>query len=458
MLDSLIDVLPLLMAATLAVFLFAGFPVALTLAAVGFAFALLGNALDLFPVVALFNLPLRMYANLGENLIYPAVPMLLFMGIALERSGIARELLTCLSLMLRRLPGSLAIAVVVIGVILAPSAGLIGASVATLALIALPSMLAQGYRVPLASGSVAAAGTLGLIFPPGLMLFFLADHMEVQLGYMFLATVVPGLVLAVLYVVYLLARTAIDPSAAPRVTETEPIPALRFAIYVVRSLALPLLLVFLVLGSIVAGLATPTQSSSVGAAGAILLMVLNRSLSFRLFREIVEATALMTAMVFLIVMAATVFSYVFIYLDGSSVVTDAIHGLGLGRWGTLLFILGMIFVMGFFIDWIEITVIVLPIVSPALEALDFSDYIGVPGLSMLWIAVLVALNLQASFLTPPFGFALFFLKGAAPPEVRLEQVYRGVVPFVALQVAGMALVLLFPLLATWLPVLALGSP
>ena len=187
-------------------------------------------------------------------------------------------------------------------------------------------------------------------------------------------------------------------------------------------------------------------------------MVLNRSLSFRLFREIVEATALMTAMVFLIVMAATVFSYVFIYLDGSSVVTDAIDGLGLGRWGTLLFILGMIFVMGFFIDWIEITVIVLPIVSPALHALDFSDYIGVPGLSMLWIAVLVALNLQASFLTPPFGFALFFLKGAAPPEVRLEQVYRGVVPFVALQIAGMALVLLFPLLATWLPVLALGSP
>ena len=458
MLDNLIDVLPLLMAATLAVFLFAGFPVALTLAAVGFGFALLGNALDLFPAVALFNLPLRMYANLGENLIYPAVPMLLFMGIALERSGIARELLTCLDRMLRRVPGSLAVAVVVIGVILAPSAGLVGASVATLALIALPSMLAQGYRIPFATGSVAAAGTLGLIFPPGLMLFFLADHLEVQLGYMFLATIVPGFLLAFLYVGYQMLWTSVNPSVAPRSADPEPIRVAQLFVYVVRSLALPLLLVFMVLGSIVAGLATPTQSSSVGAAGAILLMVLNRSLSFRLFREIVEATALMTAMVFLIVMAATVFSYVFIYLDGSSVVTDAIDGLGLGRWGTLLFILGMIFVMGFFIDWIEITVIVLPIVSPALEALDFSDYIGVPGLSMLWIAVLVALNLQASFLTPPFGFALFFLKGAAPPEVRLEQVYRGVVPFVALQIAGMALVLLFPLLATWLPVSALGAP
>ncbi len=458
MLDNLIDLLPLLMAATLAVFLFAGFPVALTLAAVGFAFALLGNALDLFPVVALFNLPLRMYSNLGENLIYPAVPMLLFMGIALERSGIARELLTCLDRMLRRTPGSLAVAVVVIGVILAPSAGLIGASVATLALIALPSMLAQGYRTSFASGSVAAAGTLGLIFPPGLMLFFLADHLDVQLGYMFLATVVPGFVLSFLYVGYQMLGTIVDPSLAPRSVEPEPISVQQFIAYVARSLALPLLLVFLVLGSIIAGLATPTQSSSVGAAGAILLMVLNRSLSFRLFREIVESTALMTAMVFLIVMAATVFSYVFIYLDGNSVVTDAIHGLGLGRWGTLLFILGMIFVMGFFIDWIEITVIVLPIVSPALEALDFSDYIGVPGLSMLWIAVLVALNLQASFLTPPFGFALFFLKGAAPPEVRIEQVYRGVLPFVALQIAGMALVLLFPMLVTWLPVSALGAP
>jgi tripartite ATP-independent transporter DctM subunit len=455
--ESLIYALPFLMAATLAVVLFAGYPVALTIAAVGFLFFAVGYALDLMPLIALFNLPLRMYSNLGENLIYPAVPMLLFMGIALERSGVARELLSCLDLMLRRVPGSLAIAVVIIGVILAPSAGLIGASVATLALIALPSMLAQGYRVPFASGSVAAAGTLGLIFPPGLMLFFLAEHLDVRLGPMFLATVLPGLVLTVLYVIYLLVRTLVDPSVAPHSAKPEAISALQFAIYVVRSLALPLLLVFLVLGSIVAGVATPTQSSSVGAAGAILLMALNRSLSFRLFYEVVMATAMMTAMVFLIIMAATVFSFVFIYLGGGDAVTEALHGLGLGRWGTLLSILGLLFVMGFFIDWIEITVIVLPIVAPALGSLDFADYLGSPDLSMLWIAVLVALNLQASFLTPPFGFALFFLKGAAPPEVRLEAVYRGVGPFVALQIAGIALVLLFPLLATWLPVYAFGS-
>ena len=458
MLDSVIDALPFLMAGALALLLFAGFPVALTVAFVGFLFAAIGNALDLVPLLALFNIPLRMYANLGENLIYPAVPMLLFMGIALERSGIARELLTCLNTMLRRVPGSLAIAVTVIGIVLAPSAGLVGASVATLTFIALPTMLAQGYRITLASGSIAAAGTLGLILPPGLMLFFLADHLDVQLPFMFLATVLPGLMIAGLYILYLLAHSAADPRVAPRSAEPEAIAPARFALYVVRSLALPLLLVFLVLGSIIAGLATPTQSSSVGAAGAILLMALNRSLSFRLFRELVVATALMTAMVFLIVMAATVFSYIFIYLEGSQAVTDAINGLGFGRWGTLLFILGMIFAMGFFIDWIEITVIVLPIIQPALQALDFSDHIGSPGLTMLWIAVLVALNLQISFLTPPFGFALFFLKGAAPPEVRLEAVYRGVAPFVALQVAGMALVLLFPLLATWLPIRTFGPP
>lgn len=456
--DSLIDALPFLMAATLAVFLFAGYPVALTIAAVGFLFFAVGYALDLMPLIALFNLPLRMYSNLGENLIYPAVPMLLFMGIALERSGVARELLTCLDLMLRRVPGSLAIAVLIIGIVLAPSAGLIGASVATLALIALPSMLAQGYRTSFASGSVAAAGTLGLIFPPGLMLFFLAEHLDVRLGPMFLATVIPGLVLTILYVAYLLARTLADPSVAPRSVKPNDISTLQFAVYVVRSLALPLLLVLLVLGSIIAGIATPTQSSSVGAAGALLLMALNRSLSFRLFYEVAMATAMMTAMVFLIVMAATVFSYVFIYLGGGDAVTDALHGLGFGRWGILLFVLGLLFLMGFFIDWIEITVIVLPIIAPTLSALDFSDYLGSSELSMLWIAVLVALNLQASFLTPPFGFALFFLKGAAPPGVRLEAIYRGVSPFVALQVLGVALVLIFPLLATWLPVYAFGTP
>ena len=456
-LDALIVYLPLIMMGALVVLLFSGFPVALVLAFVGLAFALIGSVLGVFPLVALFTLPVRMYGNFADNLVYPAVPMLLFMGVALERSGIARELLECLSVMLRRLPGNLAIAVLAIGIIFAPSAGLIGASVATLSLVALPTMLEKGYRIPFATGSVAAAGTLGLIFPPGLMLFFLADHLEVQLGMMFMATIIPGFVLAGLYGAYMLARAASDPTLAPAVPAS-PLTARQFMVYVVRSLALPALLIVLVLGSLISGLATPTQSGAVGAAGAILLMALNRSLSFRLFHEVLVATAMMTAMVFLVVMTATIFSYVFVYLDGTQLVTTLVESMGLGRWGTLGFALALIFVLGFFVDWIEITIIFLPILSPVLSGLNFSDYLGAPGLTTLWIAVLVGLNLQTSFLTPPFGFALFFLKGTAPPEVRMEAIYRGVAPFVALQILGLLLVVVLPALALWLPVRLFGLP
>jgi tripartite ATP-independent transporter DctM subunit len=456
-LDTLVVYLPLMMMGALVVLLFSGFPVAFVLAFVGLAFALIGHALDLFPVQALFTLPVRMYSNLADNLVYPAVPMLLLMGVALERSGIARELLECVSIVLRRLPGNLAIAVMAIGIILAPSAGLIGASVATLSLIALPTMLAKRYDIPFATGSVAAAGTLGLIFPPGLMLFFLADQLDVQLGMMFVATVIPGFVLAGLYVAYMLARAANDPTLAPAAAPTA-LTTRQFTVYVVRSFALPVLLITLVLGSLIAGLATPTQSGAVGAAGAILLMALNRSLSVRRFHEVLVATALMTAMVFLVIMAATIFSYVFVYLDGTQLVTDLVEGMGLGRWGTLGFVLTLIFILGFFVDWIEIAVIFLPMLSPALQRLDFSDYLGAPSLTMLWIAVLLGLNLQTSFLTPPFGFALFFLKGTAPREVRLGAIYRGVAPFVALQVLGLLLVVALPALALWLPVRLFGLP
>ena len=455
--DAPIVYLPLLMMGALVVLLFSGFPVALVLAFVGFAFALIGYLLDLFPLVALFTVPVRMYSNLADNLVYPAVPMLLLMGVALERSGIARQLLECLSVVLRRLPGNLAIAVMAIGIILAPSAGLIGASVATLSLIALPTMLAKRYDIPFASGSVAAAGTLGLIFPPGLMLFFLADHLEVQLGMIFMAIIVPAFVLAGLNLAYMLARAAIDPTLAPAAAPST-LTTRQLTIYVIRSLALPVLLIALVLGSIISGLATPTQSGAVGAAGAVLLMALNRSLSFRLFHEVLVATAMMTAMVFFVVMTATIFSYVFVYLGGTTLVTNLVEGMALGRWGTLGFVLAVIFILGFFVDWIEITVIFLPMLYPALQGLDFSDYLGAPGLTMLWVAVLVSLNLQTSFLTPPFGFALFFLKGTAPPEVRLGAIYRGVAPFVALQVLGLLLVVALSALALWLPVRLFGLP
>lgn len=449
--DFLIDNLALFMVLALALLLFSGYPVAFILIGVALGFGLIGAALDQFPLIAFFNIPLRIYSTLGENLIYPAVPMLLFMGIALEKSGIGRELLQCLQVLLRRVPASQAVAVTVIGVILAPSAGLVGASVATLAYLALPTMLEQGYQKSFATGSIAAAGTLGLILPPAIMLYFLADELGVFISQMFLSTIVPGLVLVTLYLTYYIGAAIFNPGIAPPLKTLPTRGALQLTIYVARSLALPVLLIAMVLGSVIAGLATPTQSACVGAAGAILLMLLNRSFSPRAMHEIVESTALMTAMVFFIAVAATVFSYVFRYFSGDMLVLELLRGLGFGDWGMLLTMLAIIFVLGFFIDWIEIALITLPIFEPVLKALDFSAYVGSPELASLWIAVLIALNLQTSFLTPPFGFALFFLKAAAPPSVALRDIYQGIVPIVAIQVLAIGLVLALPGLATWLP-------
>ncbi|MBI2715355.1 MAG: TRAP transporter large permease subunit [Rhizobiales bacterium] len=455
--DFLTDNLALFMCFALAILLFTGFPVALVLAGVGIVFGLIGHMLGEFPFIAYYNIPLRIYATLGENLIYPAVPMLLFMGIALEKSGIGHELLRCLEVLLRRVPANQAVAVTLIGIILAPSAGLIGASVATLAFLALPSMLQRGYRPSFASGSIAAAGTLGIVLPPAIMLFFLSDLLHVQVAHAFLSTLVPGLLLAVLYVVYYVGAAIMDPGIAPPAKDLPMRSAVELAIYTVRSLALPLLLIGLVLGSIIAGWTTPIQSASVGAAGAILLMLLNGSLSMKMLHQVVVSTAQLTAMVFFVVIAATVFSYVFRYFSGDALILEMMRGLGFGNWGMLLTILAIIFVLGFFIDWIEIALITLPIFYPVLQSLDFSSYVGSPELASIWITALIALNLQTSFLTPPFGFALFFLKGSAPPGVTLMDIYRGVAPIVAIQVLGMALVLAAPGLATWLPIEVVGQ-
>lgn len=455
--DVLTDNLALFMVLALAVLLFSGLPVALVLIGVALGFGLIGYLLGEFPLIAYWNIPPRIYATLGENLLYPAVPMLLFMGSALEKSGIGRELLTCLHVLLRRVPASQAIAVTLIGIILAPSAGLIGASVATLAYLALPTMLERGYKASFASGSIAAAGTLGLILPPAIMLFFLSDLLGVMLAHMFLSTVLPGLLLATLYIVYYVAAAKIDPQIAPPPETVDARGTVDLTLYVLRSLALPVLLIVLVLGSIVTGLAAPTQSASVGAAGALLLMVLNRSLTLRTLHEVVTSTAQLTAMVFFIAIAATVFSYMFRYFGGDTMILKLLRGLGLGNWGTLLTIMAIIFILGFFIDWIEIALITLPIFHPVLQALDFSAYVGSPELAAIWITVLIALNLQTSFLTPPFGFALFFLKGSAPPGVTIADIYRGIMPVVAIQILGIGLVMAMPWLATWLPLYAVRS-
>ena len=446
----LIDYLPHLMLLTLVVLLFTGFPVGGVLAGVGIGFALLGVVLDEFPVPTLFLVPYRIYETVGENLIYPAVPMLLFMGVALEISGAARELLPCLQRIFARVPGSMCISVILIGLLLAPMAGVIGASVATIAVAAMPTMLAQRYRPETASGVIAAAGTLGVIAPPAIMLFFLADALELTVASMFLAPITPILGLALAFIAFFVLSDAIwkRPPAVETVTDDDG----SLAIYLIRGLVLPVGLIAMVLGSIIAGLVAPSEAAAVGAVGAALMIFFYRGFQLSLLREALYRTMLITGMVFFVVIGAGVFSLVFRYYNGDDIAVGLFEALNLGDFGVLLVVLAILFLLGFFIDWIEIVLVSLPILYPAIRDLDLAWYVGSASLSKIWIAALVALVLQTSFLTPPFGFALFFLKGSAPPEIRMGDIYRGVAPLVAIQLAMITAVLLFPAIVTSLPV------
>ncbi len=455
--DWLIEALPFLMLGSLALLLFSGLPVAMVLFGLGTTFCLVGILLGEMPVAALFTIPAKLESGLKGSLFYPAVAMLLFMGVALERSGIAQDMLRCLQLMTRRIPAGLSISVLLIGVILAPAAGIVGASVVTLSLIALPAMLRAGHSPEIASGSVAAAGTVGIILPPAVMLFFLANQFQVPLGSMFTATVVPGAILLLLYMLFFIFAEKRRPTVSKAKVVDGPDNPLAWVLLLTRGLIAPTLLIGVVLGSIIAGLATPSQSGAVGAAGALLLIVLNGRMSWVLFKDLIETTARLSAMVFFIIMAAAVFSYPFRYFGGDMAVADALMALDMGEWQTLLLIVFIVFVLGFFIDWIEITIITLPLFYPLLLELDFAGHLASGKTTMLWIAAVMALVLQTSFLTPPFGFALFFLKGSAPPEVSLAHIYRGIVPIVLIQLAVIALILFAPDLVLWLPELAYGA-
>jgi tripartite ATP-independent transporter DctM subunit len=449
--EFLNNYLPIIMLGVFAVLIFTGFPVAFLLGGVGIAASLVAMLAGTFPEVAFYNISLRLFGNFSGSYIYPAVAMLLFMGVALEQSGISREMLKCLNLLFRRVPGSLAVSVTLIGVLLAPSAGMVGASVSTLTLVALPAMIEGRYPVPVATSAVAAGGTLGLILPPGLMLIFLASQLGVTVGEMFLATVLPGLLLIGIYIAYFIVRGAMDPALrAPGEPEDE-ISGFQLTIYVLRSLALPAFLIAAVLGSIIGGFATPPQSAAVGAVGGLLLMALNGTFSLGRLHAVIRGTLEITAMVILIVMAALVFSYPFRFFSGDELVRDFISSLGFEDWGILITVLLITFILGFFIDWIEITVITIPIFFPMLLALDFDGYTGSPTLSVVWMATLFALILQTSFLTPPFGFALFHIRSAAPSWVTIADIYRGVMPILILQMVMIVLVLFFPSLATHLP-------
>ena len=452
MIDWLIEALPFLMLGSLAVLLFTGLPVALILAGLGVTFCLIGIALGEMPMIALFNIPPKLISAMRGSLFYPGVAMLLFMGVALEKSSIAQDMLTCLRLMLHRLPAGMIVAVLLIGVVLAPAAGIVGASVVTLSLIALPTLLRSGYAPPVATGAIAAAGTVGIILPPAVMLFFLAGEFHVPIGSMLMSTVVPGGMLLLAYMAWYM-MTARTGSVAP--PEAPPTLA-GWVMLVLRGLVLPTALIALVLGSIIKGWATPSQSGAIGAAGGLLLILLNGRMSWRLFKDLIATTTNLAAMVFFIIMAAAVFSYPFRYFGGDTAIADVLSALDMTPWSTLLLITGIIFVLGFFIDWIEITVITLPLFVPVLQALTFPGHIDPPSM-MLWIGAVTALVLQTSFLTPPFGFALFFLKGSAPPEISLAQIYRGILPILVIQVIMITIVLAEPGLVLWLPELVYGK-
>jgi tripartite ATP-independent transporter DctM subunit len=447
------DNVAILMFAALGLLIFSGLPVAFVLMGVGVAFGLIGYGLGLVRLTDFGAVYFRVYGTLGdpEDIAWSAVPLLVFMGAMLQQSGIARELLSCLHVLLRRIPGGLAVAVSLIGVILAPMAGMVGAGVGTLALIALPPMLEQGYKPSFAAGVVAAAGTLGVALPPGIMLFFLADAMGMQVPFIFLAMIGPGLLLFALYVGYYVLVSLRDHDCAPATSPVELATTPARPAHFVQGLVLPVGLIALILGGIIGGWTTLSESAALGAAGAVVLAALCGTLSLRRVHTVIAQTTVMTAMVFLIFVAASLFSLVFRLLGGVERVAGFLTGLSLGNWGTLALVLGVIFVLGCFIDWLEIVLISFVIFRPVLDSLDFSGHIDRPYLAFGWITILIVLALQSSFITPPFGFALFFLRGSAPPGVRMADIYRGIVPFIVIQIIAIGCVAAVPQLTTWLP-------
>ena len=446
-----ITLLPIFMFISLAILLFSGFPVAFILGGVGLMFGFIGIYYDVFSLIEFFNILSRIWGGVCENLILVAIPMFIFMGTMLEKSGVAKDLLYALQVLLRSVPGGLALSVTIMGTIMAATTGIIGASVVMMTLLALPVMLERNYDKSLATGTIAASGTLGILIPPSIMLVIMADLLAISVGTLFVASVIPGLMLAMLYFVYLFFRTRLNPSLAPALPSNIGPTNLKGKLsLILKSFIPPIALIIFVLGSIFAGIATPTEAAGVGALGSIILAVFNKRLSFKVLKDVTERSALTGAMIFGIFIGATAFSYVFRSLGGDDLIHAFVNEMGFGPWGILFVMMGLVFLLGFFFDWVEITLIVLPLFAPIMQELDFGNHVPTEMI-IPWMAVLLAVNLQTSFLTPPFGFALFYMKGVAPPEVRIQTIYKGIIPFVLLQLLGLALIIKFPEIALWLP-------
>lgn len=406
-----------------------GFPVAFTFGGVALFFALYAQGMHLFPLVAE-----RMYAVMMTNVVLMAVPLFIFMGIVLEKSGIAERMLEAMGTLFGRVRGGLAVSTVLVGMILAASTGVVGASVVAMGLIALPVMLKFSYDRKLATGVICASGTLGQIIPPSIVLVILGDVLQMPVGDLFQAALLPGLLLVLLYVVYVLLLSYLRPRLAPAMPRPEG--STRQLYWRAAKAVVPAaVLIVLVLGSVFAGIATPTESAAVGAVGAVMLAGAGGRFRFALLHQAAMETVKISAMVFTILAGATIFSMVFTYTGGDAAVEQVIRHLPGERWGFVILTMLVIFLLGFFIDFVEIAYIFVPMIAPLLGKL---------GIDPLWFGILIALNLQTSFLTPPFGFALFYLRGVAPPQVSTLDLYRGVVPFILLQLIALALVLVLP--------------
>jgi len=443
---------PLAMCVALLIGIFSGYPVAIVLAGIGVIFTFAADV----PILFLSTGVSRTFSGILANWLLIAVPLFVFMGLMLEKSGIAGRLLRSLAGLLGPLPGGYAFAVAIIGIVMAASTGIIGASVVLMGVLALPAMLENRYDPRLATGIIASTGTLGILIPPSIMLVVLGDTMRISVGDLFAGAMIPGLMLGGLYILYLVFIAIFRPQAMPPLPAGDRQPMAEALKQLARDILAPMGLILVVLGSIIAGIATPTEAAALGALGSFLLAVLSRQLDFRTFVAVLNETTRTTAMIMFVMIGATVFSVIFRKLGGDGMIADAlgVEAADTNPYRVMFVIMAFIFVLGMFLDWVEITFIVMPIVAPIIAGLDFG--LGQEQV-LLWFAILFAVNLQTSFLTPPFGYALFYIRAVAPADVGIKTIYTGIIPFVLIQLAALILVIAFPELALWLPETLLGK-
>lgn len=432
------ETLAILMVVALFGMILGGIPVPFALAASGILFGIAGFGVDLFNL-----LPLRLF-GVATNYSLLAIPLFVFMGVLLEKSRMAERMLDVIGHLAGKHAGGMAMAIVFVGILMGASTGIVAATVVTVDLITLPTLMHRNYDPKIACGTICASGTLGQIIPPSLVLILLADITGESVGTLFAAALVPGLMLGALYFAYILFTAWRRPASMPPIPadERQGVSSGQLLLDLVKVVVPPLTLVVAVLGSIIGGVAAPTEAASMGALGALLLVTLTGRMNRKVISETVDSTFKITGMTMFVLMCAQVFSLSFRGLGGDDLIDQLFEFLPGGVWGGIIFMMLLLFVLGFFLDWIEITYIVLPLLLPF-----FLDQ----GVNIIWLCMLVAMNLQTSFLTPPFGWSLFYLKGVAPPQVTTADIYRGVLPYIGIQAIGLLLVLLFPAIATWLP-------